>query len=103
MVTGQRVTATMTNKSLEHPENLIVSIQVSLDGFSFFIKKSTDGLCIESKSFDFKNVHTPQRALEEIQKILQTQQFVRYLPEEIQKLSKLIGIACFRKMDTKKI
>ena len=83
MVTGQRVTATMTNKSLEHPENLIVSIQVSLDGFSFFIKKRKDGLCIESKSFDFKNVHTPQRALEEIQKIFEATPSLNQAFEEV--------------------
>ncbi|MEE3244851.1 MAG: DUF3822 family protein [Bacteroidota bacterium] len=57
-------------KNLENPENLIVSIQVSLDGFSFYIKNK-EHQCVEAKSIAFARSLSPEKALSEIKKIIE--------------------------------
>ena len=62
----------MTNNNLVNPENLIVSIQVSLDGFSFYIKDTAADAIIDSQEYFFENLNTPQKTLEKIQNIFTT-------------------------------
>ncbi|WP_051621171.1 DUF3822 family protein [Leeuwenhoekiella sp. MAR_2009_132] len=59
----------MKTNSLVNPELNILSIQVSLDGFSFYIHDDSSANSPLSKQFPFKNVHTAEHALIEIQKI----------------------------------
>ncbi|RXG16282.1 putative protein DUF3822 [Leeuwenhoekiella aestuarii] len=59
----------MTNNNLVKPENLIVSIQVSLDGFSFYIKDFVSDTLVDSQEHFFENSSTPQKSLERIQNV----------------------------------
>ena len=57
------------NKNIQDPENHILSIQVSLDGFSFYVKSDSDSTCIESDSFQFDHIQAPEQALIKIKEI----------------------------------
>ena len=57
------------NKNIQDPENHILSIQVSLDGFSFYVKNDSDSTCIESDSFPFDHIQAPEQALIKIKEI----------------------------------
>ena len=56
-------------KNLVNPENHILSIQVSLDGFSFYIKNDTTKAVVESGNFQFEHSRSPEQALIELKAI----------------------------------
>ncbi|WP_290478002.1 MULTISPECIES: DUF3822 family protein [unclassified Leeuwenhoekiella] len=60
------------NKNLQDPENHKLSIQVSLDGFSFCIKNISDDRLIDSDRFPFEYVHSPEQALVKIKEVFST-------------------------------
>ncbi|MFI8380329.1 DUF3822 family protein [Leeuwenhoekiella sp. NPDC079379] len=61
----------MKTNSLVNPELNILSIQVSLDGFSFYINDDSSANSQFSRQYSFKNVHTAEHALVEIQRIFE--------------------------------
>ena len=61
----------MTN-SLVNPELYTLSIQVSLDGFSFYINDATTKNNTYHHEYTFENAHTVEQTLIEIQKIFET-------------------------------
>ncbi|RXG32807.1 DUF3822 family protein [Leeuwenhoekiella marinoflava] len=73
----------MTNNNLVNPENLILSIQVSLDGFSFYIKDTVTNTLVACQEYFFKNSGTPQKSLEEIQKVFSTTPSLNHTFKEV--------------------
>ncbi len=59
----------LMSKNLQDPENHKLSIQVSLDGFSFYIKNDSNSEVIEANSFHFDHTHAPEQALSKIKDV----------------------------------
>ncbi|PHQ30377.1 DUF3822 family protein [Leeuwenhoekiella nanhaiensis] len=62
----------LMNKNLQDPENHKLSIQVSLDGFSFCIKTISDSRLVDSERFHFEHIHSPEQALVKIKEVFST-------------------------------
>ena len=71
MVTGLRVTVIMKINSVVNPDYNILSIQVSLDGFSFYIENELLQSRLSEEYIAFSEAFTPEKTLEEIQKIFE--------------------------------
>ena len=59
----------LMSKSLQDPENHKLSIQVSLDGFSFYIKNENDSSYVDTHSLHFEHTHAPEQALSKIKDV----------------------------------
>ena len=70
---GNRMTIDSENKT----EHKTLSIQVRLDGFSFYVKNGMGNTLGKKKSFSFKEVLNPEKCLTEIKRIVKTRRFAR--------------------------
>ncbi len=57
------------SKNLQDPENHILSIQVSLDGFSFYIQNDVDSSIFDSDTFDFGQNFAPEQVLVKLKEV----------------------------------
>ncbi|MEH6407219.1 MAG: DUF3822 family protein [Leeuwenhoekiella sp.] len=66
MVTGHRVTVAMTSKSTENKDYNKLSIQVSLDGFSFYVRNEINNHTSDFTYIPFLESQSPNAALDQI-------------------------------------